>query len=77
MHYVAIITGVLLVCLAYGGHSKTFAQAFQAVTAGEPARAADLFTDALSNTLRDADNSPRRTAGESAAAPPTSSGSSR
>ena len=74
MHYVAITACVLLICLAYGGHSDTFARAFDAVGAGEPAKAADLFTDALSNTLRDADNDPRRMVGETAAAAPASNG---
>lgn len=75
MHYVAIIAGVLFVCFAYGGHSDTFAQAFQAVTEGEPAKAADLFTDAVSNTLRDADTGGGRSAEKSTdigpTAPPT------
>lgn len=56
MHYVALVACILLICLAYGGHSGTFAAAFDAVTRGETARAADLFGDAMSNTLQDADD---------------------
>ena len=55
MHYVAITACILLVCLAYGGHSETFGAAFDAATAGRPAEAVELFGDALSGTLRDAD----------------------
>lgn len=61
MHYIFIIATVLLVCLAYGGHSQTFAQAFKAATEGEAAEALDLFSTAMKNTLRDADTSPRET----------------
>ena len=61
MHYLVIVTGVLLVCLTYGGHSQTFAQAFKAASVGEATQAIDLFATAMKNTLRDADNSPRDT----------------
>ena len=57
MHYLALVACILLICLAYGGYSDMFVEALDAAGRGETAHAADLFGDAMSNTLRDADTS--------------------
>ena len=60
MHYLAILTVLLTVTLATGGHSELFSKAGQAIARGNVSDAVDLFSTALRRTLKDADVAQQR-----------------
>lgn len=60
MHYLAILTVILAVTFATGGHSETFGDAYKAATRGDVSEAIDLLSTAVRRTLRDADTPEHR-----------------